>query len=59
MAPERSEGATKDVLVPVAAAVTKKHSENVAVISNNNRSLYLMAMVANVMPGYATCFILP
>ena len=63
MAPEQSEGATKDlrvinfvvpcalksnfldhrhVLVPLAAAVTPKHHENVAVISSNNNLLYLM-----------------
>ena len=30
------------VLVPLAAAVTTKHRENVAVISSNNSLLYLM-----------------
>ena len=31
----------RHVLVPVAAAVTAKHRENVAVISRNNNLLYL------------------
>ena len=32
----------RHVLVPVAAAVTAKHCENVEVISRNNNLLYLM-----------------
>ena len=32
----------RHVLVPLAAAVTAKHCENVAIISSNNGLLYLM-----------------
>ena len=43
-------------IVPLAAAVTTKHSENVAAISSNNSLLYLMR---NVTGGHTTWFLPP
>ena len=44
------------VLVPVAAAVTTKHQENVAVISSNNSLLYLMHTGSQCFThGHASC----